>query len=59
MPFIEEGIERGQGFIVDVSRTHPMRLTAGILQENPFYMPPDEFLRELQSRNPREAAAAS
>ena len=31
-------------------RTHPMIIVGGILQENPFYVPPDEFLRELRER---------
>ncbi len=36
--------------IVDILRTHPMVLIGGTLQENPFYVPPDEFLRELRER---------
>jgi hypothetical protein len=35
-----------------------MIIVGGILQENPFFVPPDEFLRELcarqASRNPAE-----
>lgn len=31
-------------------RTHPMIIIGGILQENPFFVPPDEFLRELRRR---------
>jgi len=31
-------------------RTHPMIIIGGILQENPFFVPPDEFLRELRER---------
>jgi len=27
-----------------------MIIIAGILQENPFFVPPDEFLRELRER---------
>lgn len=27
-----------------------MIIIGGILQENPFYVPPDEFLRELHAR---------
>ena len=30
-------------------RTHPMVIIGGILQENPFFVPPDEFLRELRA----------
>jgi hypothetical protein len=36
--------------IMDVLRTHPMVIIGGILQENPFFVPPDEFLRELRER---------
>ena len=31
-----------------VLRTHPRVIVGGILRENPFYVPPDEFLRDLQ-----------
>ena len=31
-------------------RTHPMIIIGGILQENPFFVPPDAFLRELRAR---------
>jgi hypothetical protein len=27
-----------------------MIIVGGILQENPFFVPPDEFLRELRAR---------
>ncbi len=36
--------------IVDVMRTHPMIIIGGALQENPFFIPPDEFLRELRKK---------
>jgi MEDS: MEthanogen/methylotroph, DcmR Sensory domain len=42
--------------VVDVMRTHPMIIIGGILQENPFFVSPDEFLRELRQRHaPRDA----
>jgi hypothetical protein len=31
--------------------THPLVVIGGILQENPFYAEPDEFLRELRERD--------
>jgi hypothetical protein len=37
-------------FIVDILRTHPMVLVGGILQENPFFVPPEEFLEERAGR---------
>jgi hypothetical protein len=36
--------------VMDILRTHPQVIVGGILRENPFYMPPDEFLRELRDR---------
>jgi hypothetical protein len=38
--------------VMDIMRTHPQVIVGGVLQENPFYVPPDEFLAEL-SRRPR------
>jgi hypothetical protein len=37
-------------FIVDILRTHPMVLIGGMLQENPFFIPPSEFLEEREAR---------
>jgi hypothetical protein len=36
--------------MMDVLRTHPMVLIGGMLHENPFFVPPDEFLRDLHAR---------
>jgi hypothetical protein len=36
---------------MDIMRTHPMTIIGGILQENPFYVPPDEMLKELAERS--------
>jgi hypothetical protein len=36
--------------VMDILRTHPQVIVGGLLRENPFYMPPDEFLRELRDR---------
>ena len=38
---------------MDVMRTHPMVIVGGLLQANPFFVPPDEFLRELGERRPQ------
>lgn len=40
----------GGALIVDAMRTHPAVIIGSVLQENPFFVPPDEFLRELQDR---------
>jgi len=36
--------------VLDVLRTHPMVIIGGVLQENPFYVPPDQFLVEIRER---------
>ena len=40
---------------MDILRTHPMVIMAGKLQVNPFFVPPDEMLRELRERKGRGA----
>jgi len=40
----------GGDTVVDVMRTHPMIIVGGVLQHNPFYLPPEEFLPELCAR---------
>jgi hypothetical protein len=36
--------------VMDIMRTHPVVIIGGILQENPFFVPPDQFLLELRER---------
>jgi hypothetical protein len=36
--------------VIDIMRTHPMVIIGGTLQENPFFTPPAEFLREYRDR---------
>jgi hypothetical protein len=36
--------------VMDILRTHPQVIVGGILQENPFYVPPEQFLGELRER---------
>jgi hypothetical protein len=43
--------------VMDIMRTHPMVIVGGILQENPFYVPPDEMLKELKERTAEKAVA--
>ena len=42
----------GGDVVVDIMRTHPMIIIGGILQENPFFVPPNEFLRERRGPDP-------
>ena len=44
--------------IMDALRVHPGVIIGGIYQENPFYVPPDEFLNELRERNASRSAPA-
>jgi methionine synthase II (cobalamin-independent) len=36
--------------VMDVMRTHPVVIIGEILQENPFFVPPDQFLLEIRER---------
>jgi len=36
--------------MMDILRTHPLALLGGVVQENPFYTPPNEMLEELKAR---------
>jgi len=36
--------------VIDIMRTHPVVIVGGILQQNPFYVPPEQFLRERRER---------
>jgi len=36
--------------IIDVMRTHPVVIIGGVLQENPFFVPPDQLLVEIRER---------
>lgn len=47
----------GADFVIDVLRTHPMALIGGVLQVNPFYVPPAQFLEEVRSRDRRSPDA--
>lgn len=37
--------------VIEIMRTHPMVIIGGILQENPFYVPAEQMLREIEARN--------
>jgi hypothetical protein len=36
---------------VDILRTHPVAIIGGLLYENPFFVPPQEFLRQVRQRS--------
>jgi hypothetical protein len=49
----------GGDTVIDIMRTHPMIIIGGILQHNPFFVPPEEFLRELRERRASRSTCAS
>ena len=40
----------GANVTMDILRTHPVVIIGGVLQENPFFVPPDQFLLEIRER---------
>ena len=40
----------GGATVIDIMRTHPMVIIGGVLQQNPFFVPPDVFLGEIRQR---------
>jgi len=40
----------GSSVAMDVMRTHPVVIIGGVLQENPFFVSPDQFLLEIRER---------
>jgi hypothetical protein len=43
----------GGDVVIDIMRTHPMAIIGGILHQNPFYIPPEQFLQEFRGRRGR------
>jgi hypothetical protein len=39
----------GASTVMNALRTHPVVIIGGLMHENPFYVAPDEFLREMQA----------
>jgi hypothetical protein len=44
---------------MDILRTHPVVIIGGVLQENPFFVPPDQFLLEIKDRRPLRRSAGT
>ncbi len=40
----------GGATVIDMMRTHPLILVGGLVHENPFYEPPEQFLRGYRQR---------
>jgi hypothetical protein len=45
--------------IMDVMRTHPMVILGGVLQVNPFFVPPDQYQHELREGRIERPARSS
>ena len=49
----------GGDAVIDIMRTNPMVIIGGILQHNPFFVPPDEFLRDFRQRRADRSSASA
>jgi hypothetical protein len=49
----------GASVVIDALRTHPVVIVGGLLQENPFFVPPDRLLLELQERRSVSVGAST
>jgi len=45
--------------VMDILRTHPMAIIGGVLQENPFFVPPAQLLLELRERHSTRTQATT
>jgi hypothetical protein len=49
----------GASVVMDALRTHPVVIIGGLLHENPFFVPPDQFLLEIRERRALRKSASS
>lgn len=49
----------GGDTVIDILRTHPMVIIGGVLLQNPFFVPPEEFLPEFRERRARRSMSPS
>jgi hypothetical protein len=45
--------------VIDALQTHPVVIIGGLLQENPFFAPPDRLLLELRERRSVRVGAST
>jgi hypothetical protein len=43
--------------VMDILRTHPVAIVGGLVQENPFFVSPDQLLLEIEERRRAERAS--
>ena len=44
---------------MEIMRTHPLVIIGGLLRENPFFVPPDQFLEDVRERRSARMTAGS
>jgi hypothetical protein len=49
----------GASVVMDALRTHPVVIIGGLLQENPFFVPPDQLLLEIRERRSIHKSAST
>jgi hypothetical protein len=49
----------GASAVMDALRTHPVVIIGGLLQENPFYVSPDQLLSEIRERRSARKSAST
>ena len=49
----------GASVVMDALRTHPVVIIGGLLQENPFFVSPDQFLLEIRARRSARKSAST
>jgi len=42
--------------VIDIVRTHPLVIIGGVLHQNPFFVPPEQFLPEFRARRAHHTA---
>jgi hypothetical protein len=49
----------GASVVMDALRTHPLVIIGGLLQENPFFVPPEQLLLEIRERRSARKSAST
>ncbi len=49
----------GASVVIDAMRTHPVVIIGGLLQENPFFVSPDQLLLEIRERRSARKSATT
>ena len=49
----------GGDALIDIMRTHPLVIIGGMLQRNPFFVPPEEFLPERRKRQAQQRTSSA